>query len=310
MRAIVSFATGSLAALDHVLVRVWSNEGICGVAEAPSRPMVYGETPQSIVAAIRDHLAPACEGLDVFDTAKIEQRFLRLEHNPTAKAAIDIALSDLMGQAAGVPCVKLLGGWTDSLEVSHILGIGAPEAVAEEAVAAREKFGFTTFKLKAGLDPVRDTAMIRQVRATLGPEIRLTVDCNHGYDSITAARVLPMWEQYDIAWVEEPAPGADRLGRARIARDTRLPLMADESAPSLATVMGEIERADCRFISIKTARTGFAQSRRIRDVCAAAGMATVIGSQGDTDVGTLSSLHFGCSHPATAKYPAELSFYL
>jgi L-Ala-D/L-Glu epimerase / N-acetyl-D-glutamate racemase len=310
MRATVAFATGSLCALDHVLVRVWTEDGACGVAEAPARPMVYGETPQSIVAAIRDHLGPAAEGLDCFDTAKIEQRFRFLEQNPTAKAAVEIALFDLMGQVAGVPCVKLLGAWTDSIEVSHILGLGTPAKVAEQALTDQEKYGFKAFKLKAGLDPIGDTAMIREVRRAIGPDVHLTVDCNHGFDSVTAARVLPSWEEYDITWVEEPCPGTDRLGRARVARDTRLPLMADESAPNVPAVMEEIRRGDCRFISIKTARTGFVQSGRIRDLCGAAGLATVIGSQGDSDLGTYSSLHFGCSHPATANYPAELSFFM
>ena len=310
LRTRVAFATGSLSALDHVLVRVVTDEGIVGVAEAPARPMVYGETPQSIVAAIRDHLAPAAEGLDCFALARLHQRFERLEHNPTAKATVDIALHDVIGQAAGVGCVRLLGGFADSVEVCHILGIGAPEEVADEAVAAIEAYGFSTFKLKAGLDPERDTAMIRAVRGAVGDSVRLTVDCNHGYDSLTAARVLPRWEAYGIAWVEEPCPGADRLGRGRVARDTRLPLMADESAPTPATVMAEIERGDCRLISIKTARTGFSDSVRIRHLADAAAMATVVGSQGDSDLGTLASLHFACSDPSTARHPAELSFFL
>lgn len=309
MRTKVAFATGSLTALDHVLVRVVTDEGLVGVAEAPARPMVYGETPQSIVAAIREHLAPAAMGLDCFAVARLTEKFGRLEHNPTAKAAVNIALHDLIGQAAGVGCAQLLGGFADSVEVCHILGIGAPEEVADEALAAIEAHGFSTFKLKAGLDPQRDTAMVRAVRSAVGDSVRLTIDCNHGYDSVTAARVLPQWEEFGIGWVEEPCPGFDRLGRARVARDTRLPLMADESAPTPSAVMAEIGRGDCRFISIKTARTGYSDSARIRHLCDAAALATVVGSQGDSDLGTYASLHFACSDPSTARYPAELSFF-
>lgn len=310
MRKVVKFATGQLASVDHVLVRVHTDEGLVGEAEAPSRPMVYGETPQSIVAAVSKWLGPSIIGLDPFAISAVWQAFDKMPQNPTAKGAIDIALHDIIGKATGISCRRLLGGYAQEIEVGHILGVGEPEAVAEQALQARSAYGFSNFKLKAGLDAKKDTAVIKSVREALGPDIRLYVDCNHGYDSMTAARTLAQWEPYDLAWVEEPCPGSDRLGRERVARDTALPLMADESAINPSEVMGEILRGHCRLISIKTARTGFTQSAAIRHLCDAAAMATVVGSQGDTDLGTVASLQFACADKSTARYPAELSFML
>ena len=310
MREKVSFATGSLSDLEHVLVVIRTDDGRMGVGEAPARPMVYGETQQSIVAAVMNHLAPAIVGEDVFRLSRIFHATRHLQHNPTAKSAVEIALVDLMAQSAGVPCNVMLGGWSDSIGVLHILGIGEPEKIAEDAVSARETLGLNSFKLKAGMDPERDTLMLRAVREALGPAARLVVDCNHGYDGLTAARLLPRWEEFDIDWVEEPCPGLGGHSRSRVAQDTKIPIMADESATDLASVMRELETADCRLFSIKTARTGYSQSRAIREICAASGVFNVVGSQGDTGVGTLASLHFACSHPATADRPAELSFFL
>lgn len=186
---------------------VETDEGLSGIGEAPARPMVYGETVCSIVTAIRDLFAPALIGFDPYAIEHVWDRLKRTEQNPTAKGAIDIALHDIIGQAAGVPCWRLLGGWTNRVRVSHILGLGTPDEVVAQAQALRERHGFTAFKLKAGIAHDRDTAMVTAVRQALGDGMLLHVDVNHGYTSQIAARVLPQWEASDIAWVEEPCPG-------------------------------------------------------------------------------------------------------
>lgn len=310
MRRKVSFATGSLTALEHVVVRVRSRDGAVGTAEAPSRPMVYGESAASIVTAVRDWFAPMLEGLEATDLDAREAGMARIEQNHTAKGAVDMSCWDLVARTLGLPLCSLLGGSRKPARVAHILGLGRVETVVAEAVEIRERYGITTFKLKAGIDAERDTALIAGVRRDLGDAVRITVDCNHGYDPQTAAQTLPRWEELGVAWVEEPCPSPDETARGWVARSTSLPLMADESAIDVPQVVEEIRRGHCRFLSIKTARGGYARSQRILRLAEAHGIATVIGSQGDTDLGTLTSAHFQAAHAATAKYPGELSFFL
>jgi L-alanine-DL-glutamate epimerase-like enolase superfamily enzyme len=310
MRRKVSFATGSLSALEHVIVRVRSTDGVVGTAEAPSRPMVYGESSASIVTAIRDWFGPMLAGLEATDVDARAARMARIEQNHTAKGAVDIACWDLAARTLGLPLCALLGGSRKPARVAHILGLGPVETVVAEAVEIRERYGITTFKLKAGIDAERDTALIAGVRRNLGDDVRITVDCNHGYDPQTAARTLPRWEDLGVAWVEEPCPSPDETARGWVARSTSLPLMADESAIDIPQVVQEIRRGHCRFLSIKTARGGYERSQRIVGLAEAHGIATVIGSRGDTDLGTLTSAHFQAAHAATARYPGELSFFL
>jgi len=310
MREVVKFATGQLAALEHVLVRIRTDEGIVGQAEAPSRPMIYGESAASIVAAIRQWFGPALVGTDPFALEQAAAKLATVEHNHTAKGAVDIALHDIIGQALGVPLWRLLGGWSREVELSHILGLDVPAKVASQACEVVARYGFRTLKLKAGIEPRRDTEMVRAVREAVGPQVRLYVDANHGYSSLVAARTLPQWEPYDIAWVEEPCPGWDVRGRELVARATSIPLMADESATTVAEVAAEIRRGTCRLISVKNARTGYLQSRRIVAMCEAEGVAPVTGGQGDTEIGALASAHFNAAHRATASAPAELAFFL
>lgn len=310
LKSKVSFASGSLTSLDHVLVRVTSRDGVDGTAEAPARPMVYGESSASIVHAVNEWFGPAIVGLDARDQDARDARFGRVEHNSTAKGAVDIACHDLVARTLGLSMRHLLGGFADSVQVSHILGIGDPEAVAEDAIRLREQHGIGTFKLKAGIDPVRDTELIRVVRRRLGDQVRLTVDCNHGYDPQTAAVTIPAWEEHGIAWVEEPCPGQTAAGVAALALRTRLPLMADESADEVADVATKLGEGNYRFFCVKTARGGYSRNRRIVTLCEAVGAATVVGSQGDTDLGTLTSAQFSAAFSPARHYPAELTFFL
>jgi len=306
----VLFATGRLDAAEHVLVRVYGEDGLVGLAEAPARPMIYGESCESIVTAITRWFAPALVGQDVTRTEALWPAMSHVVGNHTAKGALDLAAHDLLAKALGLSCAALLGGWAEAARVAHILGLGAPSVVAEEAVAARAQYGFTAFKLKVGLDPTRDIAMCKAVREAVGPDVLLYADANHGYQAETALRTLRAFAEYDIAWVEEPCPADDRAGRQRVAAESPVPILGDESCTTLAEVARELQDRTCRLVSIKVARTGYVQSRRILGLCEGLGARPLVGSQGDSGLGTLAGLHFCVAHPSTAGLPAELSYFL
>lgn len=304
------FATGAITSLDHVLVRIHTDEGLIGQAEAPPRAMIYGESIASVLFAVREWFAPGLVGLHPADIEKVFAILDTVEHNPAAKAAIDIALHDLIGQIAGVPLYRLLGGWTNEVELTYILGLGTPQEVAEQAQKVISEFGIKTLKLKAGLDPDRDTDMLRTVRSAVGASVRLYLDVNHAFPSLVAAKAMKRWEEFDVAWVEEPCPVWDRAGRALIARSTSIPMMADESCKTVPAVTAEIAHGHSRLISIKTGGTGFTLSNRIRVLCEANGIVPVSGSQSDSDLGAIAAAHFNAGHRSLAQSPAELTSFL
>ena len=102
------FASGEVHAAEHVLVRVHTDEGIVGVAEAPPRPFTYGETQDGIVAVIDKVFAPQLVGLTVLEREVIGERLARTVGNPTAKSAIDMAVWDALGKILGYPVACLL----------------------------------------------------------------------------------------------------------------------------------------------------------------------------------------------------------
>ena len=95
------FASGEVHVADHVLVRVHTDDGVVGTAEAPPRPYTYGETQESIVAVIDKLFAPQLVGLTLLEREAVHARLDRTVGNPAAKAAVDMAIWDALGQTAG-----------------------------------------------------------------------------------------------------------------------------------------------------------------------------------------------------------------
>ncbi|MEB3372281.1 mandelate racemase/muconate lactonizing enzyme family protein [Saccharopolyspora mangrovi] len=302
-------ASGVLRSAQHVLVRVHSDDGLVGVGEAVARSFVYGESQASIVAAFREWLEPAVIGLDPFAVEEILERTNWVVANNTARGALDIALHDLRGKATGLPSWRLLGGMQTSVQVTRILGMGEAQEVADEASQAFSEQGVASFKVKVGTHLLSDVARIAAVREAVGEDATIYVDANHGWTAEQAIRALTAMAEYNVALVEEPSPAGDRIGRLRVAQQVPIPIMADESAPTVADAARELTSGSARALSIKTTRTGFTESARLVALADALGARTLLGSQADSMIGAAASLAFGAAHPQVAREPGELDYF-
>jgi L-Ala-D/L-Glu epimerase len=305
------FASGSIDLADNVLVEIVTSDGVVGIAEAPPRPYTYGETQASIMAVINQVFSPAITGLSILDREEARRRLAQTVGNPTAKAAIDMAMWDAWGKTIGTSVHRLLGGFVDELPVSHMLGFDDPEVVAAEAVELRETLGISCFKIKVGRRPIHlDVAVCKAVREAVGPEVELYIDGNRGWTAAEAARAVRLLADVGLSQVEELCPADDVLARRWLVAQCPVPFVADESAPTPADVTREILAGAATAISIKTARTGFSDSLRVSHLAEGLGISAVIGNQIDAHLGTVCSLVFGASQEITARSAAELSNYL
>ncbi len=305
------FASGEVHTADHVLVRVHTDEGLVGVAEAPPRPFTYGETQQSIVAVIDRVFAPEIVGMSALEREAVLARLDRTVGNPAAKSAIDTALWDVLGKSVNLPVTQLLGGYTDRMAVSHMVGFApAPQMVAE-AQRVRDRYGITTFKVKVGRRPYTlDVEACRALREALGPDVELYIDGNRGWTASEALKALDATADLDLTLAEELCPADDVLGRRWLAERSRIPLVADESATRPGEVTRELLGGSAHAISIKTARTGFTASQRVLHQCEGLGVEVVMGNQIDGQIGTMCTAVFGAAHEATSRRAGELSNFL
>jgi L-alanine-DL-glutamate epimerase-like enolase superfamily enzyme len=305
------FASGSIEVADNVLVQVLTDDGVIGVAEAPPRPYTYGETQASICAVIDQVFAPAIVGLPLLAMEQVRARLSRTVGNPTAKAAIDMAIWDAWGKTVGHSVHELLGGFTDRLQVSHMLGFDDPALVAEQAIELNEQLGIRSFKIKVGRRPVHlDVAVCRAVRAALGDDVEIYIDGNRGWSASESARAIRDLADVHLSRVEELCPADDVMGRRWLVASCPVPFVADESVPTAADVLREILAGAATGISIKTARTGFSESLRVSHLAEGLGIETVMGNQIDGQVGSACALAFGASQKSTSHHAAELSNFL
>ncbi|MFW0785372.1 enolase C-terminal domain-like protein [Gordonia sp. CPCC 206044] len=307
----LKFASGEVHAAEHVLVRVRTDDGIVGVAEAPPRPFTYGETQDGIVAVVEKVFAPQLVGLTLLEREVVGARLARTVGNPTAKAAVDMAIWDALGKALELPVTDLLGGYTDRMRVSHMLGFDDPATMVAEAEKMRDGYGIRTFKVKVGRRPIDlDVAVVRALRDHFGDGVELYVDGNRGWTASESARAMREMDDLGLLFAEELCPADDVLGRRWLVGKVDVPFIADESVPTPADVTREVLGGSATAISIKTARTGFTGSRRVHHLAEGLGLEVVMGNQIDGQVGTACALAFGAAFASTSRYAGELSNFL
>src|SRR5690606_21076923 len=123
---------------------------------------------------------------------------------PYAKAAIDFAYYDLTGKVLGVPVHVLLGGLVrEIVPITHSIGLlEIPEAVEEVGKVVSD--GIKTIKIKVGVDPDRDVAIVKAIREAVGDGINLCVDANEGYRTPgEAIQTVRRMEPYRLIYVEQ-----------------------------------------------------------------------------------------------------------
>lgn len=305
------FASGAVHEADHVVVRVHTDQGLVGVADTPPRPYTYGETQKSIVAVVEDIFSPQLSGISVFDREKMQTVMDRTINNQTAKGAVDIAVWDVIGQFLGQPVSRLLGGYSDHMRVSHMLGFKPAPELLEMALEFREKYGINTFKLKTGRHPISlDIEAARVLREGLGPETQIYMDANRGWSANEAMQVLMQTADLGMEFLEEPDDAREVMGRRRLVEKSPIPIAADESAPDLGTAAREIYTGGANLLAIKTARSGFTEATKILGLAQGLGIDVYVGNQIDTQVGTIASVAFGAAFSHTSKRAGELSNFL
>jgi L-Ala-D/L-Glu epimerase len=303
----LTWAAGHMTEVDWLIVLIRGSDGVTGVAEAIPRPMIYGETQESVYAAISRYLAPAIVGEDSLALERVWARMGVITGNLAAKAAIDVALHDLNARALGLPVHRMLGGPArDWVHLVWMVGLGSDDEMVAE-VQDRAEAGYRSFKVKGGLDPQADVRRLRRMHAQAPPGTKFYIDANTAYDTATARRVLRELEEV-LDCVEEPLPATDDQARLELARRAGVPIMGDESVFTVADVYRQIRLGALSRISLKVPRTGFWLSRKIVHLAEAARLPLQVSTQSETTLGTAACLSLAAAFQQISL-PCELTFY-
>ncbi|MEU5979818.1 enolase C-terminal domain-like protein [Streptomyces sp. NPDC047315] len=300
-------SSGTSPELISVVVEIRTAEGVTGFGEASPMTAYTGETLAGLETALTQHAAPALVGRDPRDLAGAHTAMdAAIRGQRLAKAALDIALHDLVARAAGWPLHLLLGGGVrTSVPTAWVVGLGTLEEMAAEAAdyAAR---GFTHIKVKGGEDSELDVRLVRLVREAVPAAVELCLDANEGYVPGTAARTVARLADAGLDFVEQPLPRWDLRGMAALRRGGAVRVMADESMQSLHDAMEIVRRGAADVLNIKILKVGgLHRARQIAALAEAAGLAVKLGTMPELGVATLAAAHLTAALPH-ATVPADL----
>jgi len=287
---------------DNVLVRITTDDGQVGWGEAASAPVMTGETLASLVTAV-EFMAPTLMGRDAADIAGAQAAMdARMYGNLGAKAAIEIALYDVAGQAAGKPVHALLGGrQRQRLALLAVIGGGNREGDRRDA-EAKKTAGFTIFKIKVGVDqPEADAARTRAICALLGRGTLISADANQGYTVEEALHYVRAVQGCGLDFLEQPVVAHDLAGMAAVAAAAgEIAIGADEGIHSLEDIRRHHAAAAARGVSLKAIKLGgigaLVEAGRL---CAELGLRVNISCKtGESSVACAAALHAASVIPA------------
>jgi D-galactarolactone cycloisomerase len=316
-------AGGANAARNALLVEIETDTGLIGLGEAGAAggPLISTET------IIQQELRPMLLGEDpAMIEAHWQKMFARTRQHGRrgivmhAISGIDIALWDLAGKSTGQPLYRLLGGFTDRIEVYASGGFyqrGKDLAALTDEAAGYVAKGFKAMKMKVGrtrpigsnlrsltadaevcqITVAEDIARVAAVRKALGPEPRLMVDANCVWSPAVAIAMGKALEPYDIFWIEESVATDDIDGSAEVARALPMAIAGYETEIGL---YGYRELITRRAIDIAQPDLvwsgGFSECRRIAALAHAHNM-MVAPHAFSSAVLLASALHFAASIP-------------
>jgi L-alanine-DL-glutamate epimerase-like enolase superfamily enzyme len=279
-----------------VLVRIRTRDGAEGWGEATPDPNVTGETWGGVAETLRRDLAPVLIGRDARDReAALRALDARVEGAPAAKAALDIALHDLVSRSLGIPLWQLLGGRArEALQISRVVSMGEPEAMAAAAtrhVAA----GFGTVKVKVGdaANPLLDAQRVAVVREAVGPKIAIKVDVNQGWRTpgVAIAAIRAMAPSLP-AYIEQPVLWWDLEGLAEVRRQTGAIIMVDEGCHGPRDILRVVALRAADLVNIKLMKTGgILNALKLNAIAETAGISAQIGTMVESSIASAAGLH-------------------
>ena len=286
----------SVAVFDATVVEIETDTGIAGYGESTPLGPAYLPAYAAGVRAGLDEIGPKLIGADPTDLGVLNRRMdALLRGHPYVKAPVDNACWDILGQAAGMPVWKLLGGrQQENLKLYRAISQEAPEIMARKIDGYRKE-GYTKFQLKVGGDPDRDIVRIRQCREILAPSEVLIADANTGWTMHEAARVVAAVRDLDV-YIEQPCPTYEEC--LTIRRRTALPFVLDENIDGVQTLLRGIADHAFDAINLKISKVGgLTRARQRRDLCVAAGVVMTIEDTWGGDFVTAAIAHLAQSTP-------------
>jgi L-alanine-DL-glutamate epimerase-like enolase superfamily enzyme len=222
--------TGTFAGQSQLgLVTIHTDEGVEGNAFLGSAM----RGAQNDAGSMMQYLKPLLVGQDPLDRERLWQSMWQRSRSTTYRTigAMDVALWDIGGKAAGVPIAKLLGAYRTRVPAyASSAVLASPAAYAEEAARFKAE-GWTAYKIHPPTDPLVDIEVCRAVRAAVGDGFTVMLDSTWAYQYPEALRVGRAIQDLGFYWYEDPLADDDILSYVKLKQQLSIPILATEYSP-------------------------------------------------------------------------------
>ncbi|GIN99689.1 dipeptide epimerase [Brevibacillus laterosporus] len=299
---------------ESIIVKVSTDTGCHGFGEAPATVVITGDSLDSIEGAILHVIRPRLVGKSLSNYEDIFQTLHScMVGNSSAKAAVDMAIYDLVAQKAKMPLYQFLGGFRNSMETDYTVSVNSPQEMGEDAVSYLQA-GFHTLKIKVGKDDIEhDILRIQEIRNRVGNRVKIRLDANQGWGVKEAIRSIRKMEEMGLAieLVEQPVKAHDIEGLKLVTDHVDTPIMADESVfgPKEAYAVLTTRAAD--LINIKLMKAGgIYKAQQMNQLAELCGVECMVGSMIETRLGITAAAHFAASKKNITRFDFDAPLML
>jgi o-succinylbenzoate synthase len=262
-------------------------DGLMGNGEcvATRDPGYNYETAGTAWHILKDFIAPLILGKDIVDAHDFQKRVEGIRGHHLAKAGVEMALWDLLGQRDAKSLKEMFGGTRDKVDVGVSIGIQESAPALVRTVESYLEKGYRRVKIKPGRE-VEETSAVRRAY----PDLRLQVDANSAYTLKTAEALKPL-DDLDLLLIEQPLYEDDIWDHRKLQAEFKTPICLDESIVSPRHARYALEMEACKIINIKPARVGgLSHGLMIHEYCRARNVPVWSGGMLETGVGRASNL--------------------
>lgn len=273
---------------DVIEFHIETDDGLQAIGEAVETPAITGDTQEMILDGLLGPIKSALEGVSFFSPLELAEQIAKTSAVSSAKAAADMALYYLASASENRTIAEVLGSTRSSIASDVTIPV-TDLANIEHLVSVRLEDGFTSFKVKLAVEPVENSIQkLELINQIAGGECAIRIDPNQSWSVAHSLEFLDIIDRRGISidYLEQPTPAKDKRALAEIRRNTRTPIMADESCFNMEDLLQLIEYEAVDLINLKLLKSGgISPALQMAKVARAAGLGVLVGSMMEGDRG-------------------------
>lgn len=277
----------------NAFVEIMLDDRTTGIGSGNPSEYVVGENLTQCLDALHEPNLEFLIGRDIREFQQLTfEVWRKFPKNPSARAALDIALHDAFTKYLGVPLVRFLGQKIKTLPTSNTIGIKNVDETVREARDFMSQ-GFRILKVKLGKDLEEDIERLVKLRENCGRDVIIRVDANQGYSAGQTIDFYLKTKDLDLELIEQPLPAKAVQEMKNLPEEIKIRIAADESLITPKDALDLVKPPFAAGIfNIKLMKCGgVSQGLKIADIALHEGVDLFWGCNDESIVSITAALH-------------------